>query len=208
VEGGLSLNQPAPAGGLQVTLTSSNPAQLVFAPTPTSAGQGTLTLTVPAGSTNVPYYVHALGSSGTVTYTASAAGYANGTASATLTPSGVVISNDTLVPFLIIPSGQPTGTLLVNMAQLNSADNKVNTLQMLRGGLSLNVTLTSANTSIATVTSPVTITGGDPDGVSTNVQRKAVGQTTINVAQPAGFTAASNLPADQNPMPSIQVFVQ
>jgi hypothetical protein len=209
VEGGLVLNQPAPAGGLEVTLTSSNPTQLVLSATPAAAGAGTLKVTVPAGSTGISYYVQALGSSGTLTYTASAAGYANGTASATLTPSGVVISDSTLLPFLIIPNGTTTGTILVNMAQLNPANNKVQTLQSLRGGLSLNVTLTSANTSIATVTSPVTITGGsDPSSVSTPVQRKAIGQTTLSVTQPSGYTAATNLASDQNPMPSIQVFVQ
>jgi hypothetical protein len=203
-EGALVLNQPAPAGGLVVTLTSSNPSLLTLAATPTSAGSGTLNITVPAGSNSMPYYVYALGSSGTVSYSASAAGYANGTASVTLTPSGVVVSDQFLLPFMTVPGG--AATVLVNMAQLNPGDNKFSSIQMLRGGLSLNVTLTSGNTAVATIPSPVTITGGNnPGGVATTLTRKSVGTTTITVTQPAGYTAATNVIGEQDPMPILQV---
>jgi hypothetical protein len=207
-EGLVILNQAAPAGGLPVTLTS-NSAQLRLAATPSAVGQNSIQITVPAGSTNAPYYVHSLAASGTATYTATASGYGNGNASVALTPSGVVVSDTSGLPFLTIFSGSSTATVRVNMAQLKSSDSSYESTQVLRGGLSLNVTLNSANPAIATVDSPVTITGGAaPAGITTTVRRAGVGSTVISVTQPPGYTAATNLIGAQKPMPTMQINVQ
>src|SRR4051794_40914633 len=69
----LALDEPAPEGGLEVTLTSSDPARLKFSVAPEDAGSATLKLKLKAGYTHSPdYYIQGFAASGTVTYTASA----------------------------------------------------------------------------------------------------------------------------------------
>jgi hypothetical protein len=204
-EGSIVLNQPAPAGGLAVTLTSSSPSQLRFAPSATANGSGTLQITVPQGNTTAPYFVQGIGSSGTVTYTATASGYLDGTATITLTPSGVVVSDTNRIPFMSVPN-DGTAEALVMMAQLDPVTNAYVDAQPLRGGLNLNVTLTSGNTGIATVPSSVTIEGGAAAGATTaTVTGKGVGSTNITVTQPPGYVAAASI--GFNPRPSVQVNV-
>jgi hypothetical protein len=62
--------------------------------------------------------------------------------------------------------------------------------QALAGGMSLQVTLTSGNTAVGTVTSPVTIAGGT-DTATSQFTPVAVGQTTITVNTPAGYSLPS-----------------
>jgi hypothetical protein len=208
IQGSLILSQAAPSGGLAVTLTSSDASLLRFAVNATDAGQGTLQITVPAGQTVASFYLQALGSSGTVTYKASAAGYADGNATILLTPSGVVLSDAvTGFPFLFASVGS-TVSMSVNMAQLNPADNTFQATQQLRGGLSLSVTVNTANSAIATVDSPVTIAGGaDPTTITTVVHGVGPGTTALTVTQPPGYVAATNGIPPFNPKPSINVSV-
>jgi hypothetical protein len=202
------LSQPAPSGGLTVTLTSSDASLLRFGVNATDAGQGTLQITVPAGNTVANFYLQGLGSSGTVTYKASAVGYADGNATIILTPSGVVLSDAvTGFPFLSVASGS-TVTMSVNMAQLNPADNTFQATQQLRGGLTLNVTVNTGNSAVATVDSPVTIAGGaDPTTITTLVHGVGPGTTSVTVTQPPGYVAATNGIFAFKPMPSINVSV-
>jgi hypothetical protein len=163
---------------------------------------------VPAGSTTATYYVQALANSGTATYTASATGYAPGESTVELTPSGVVLSSDLNNPFVTIPTGVNQAPVRVNMAQLSPIDNKIEVLQSLRGGLNLNVTLSTGNTAIATITSPIAITGGAPtDSITRQVVRAGVGMTTLTATQPPGFVNSANVITDFKPMPTIQVNV-
>ena len=207
MQGTVILNQAAPAGGLTVTLTSNNPGALLLAATATDAGQGSIQVTVPAGATTATYYVQALGSTGTATYKASASGYADGNGTIQLTPSGVVLSSTSNLPFLSASTGG-TVNMKVNMAQLNAADNTFNQAQQLRGGLTLNVTVNTGNGGIATVDSPVTIAGGaDPTTITTVVHGTGAGQTPVTAIQPPGYTAATNGIPPFNPKPSINVTV-
>lgn len=203
--GTLILTQPAPAGGLVVTLTS-NSSQLWLAPSATVAGQNSIQITVPAGSTSAIYYVQALGNSGPATYRAAATGYQEGTTTVNLTPSGVVLSSAFDTPFLTLPPGTDTATVVVSMAQLDAVENKYVARQQLRGGFSLQVTLRSENAGIGTIDSPVTINGGaDPLATTTTVRRVGTGTTFVTAVQPPGFVAATNLIFEFRPMPSIQL---
>jgi hypothetical protein len=207
IQGTVILSQPAPAGGLTVTLTSNNPSLLLLAVAATDAGQSSIQVNVPASGTTATYYVQALGSTGTATYKASATGYADGNGSIQLTPSGVVLSSTFDIPFLSVASGS-TVDMKVNMAQLNAADNTFNQVQQLRGGLTLNVTVNTGNGGIATVDSPVTIAGGaDPTTITTVVHGIGSGQTPVTATQPPGYTAATNTVFAFKPMPSINVTV-
>lgn len=66
-------------GGVTVTLTSSNPGVLLLSPDGTTAGTGSINISVPNGSTSFGYYVQGVeGQTGTVNITATASGFTNG----------------------------------------------------------------------------------------------------------------------------------
>jgi hypothetical protein len=90
----VQLGAPAPAGGLAVTLASSNGAVLrVSDAGATSVGAASAVLTVPQGQTQASFYIHGVeGQTGSATVTASAPGFTNGTGSVTELPPSIDIS--------------------------------------------------------------------------------------------------------------------
>jgi len=169
---------------VQVTLQSSSPL-LKLSATPTAAGSSSITVTVPAGQRTATYYIQAFGSTGSATYTGMAAGYAPPTATVYFAPSGVVIFGYSTVS---LTGGAKTFTLYP--VYLDATTGAPIDSQMLAGGLSLTVPLTSSNPSVGTVPSTVSISGGSSNGdvVFTPV---ATGSTTVSVTQPAGWATPS-----------------
>ena len=169
---------------VQVTLQSSSPL-LKLSATPTAAGSSSITVTVPAGQRTATYYIQAFGSTGSATYTGMAAGYAPPTATVYFAPSGVVIFGYSTVS---LTGGAKTFTLYP--VYLDATTGAPIDSQMLAGGLSLTVPLTSSNPSVGTVPSTVSISGGSSNGdvVFTPV---ATGFTTVSVTQPAGWATPS-----------------
>jgi hypothetical protein len=184
------LGAPAPAGGLSLTLTS-NSGLLRLSTSETAAGSGSITINVPAGQSVANFYIQSLGDTGTATYTATAPGYAPRTATVLLSPSGVVIEGPLGFGFPLTTTmalgAQPLAlhTFLLEPGSLSPL-----MPQALAGGMSLQVTLTSGNTAVGTVTSPVTIAGGT-DTATSQFTPVAVGQTTITVNTPAGYSLPS-----------------
>src|SRR5574341_848043 len=90
-------NQPAPAGGLVVTLTSTDAMRLRVAetPIPAAGGNGVLTVLIPEGSTSAPFSLQGVeGTSGTAMVMASASGYQAGTSAAvSIEPPVLTLSN-------------------------------------------------------------------------------------------------------------------
>ena len=86
--GSLQTANPGP-GPLTVHLVSSQPSVLLLAPNATTLGTPTLDVQVPANQSGFSYTILGLeGTSGTVTITASASGYTNGTAAVTVAQPG------------------------------------------------------------------------------------------------------------------------
>jgi hypothetical protein len=100
-----NLAAPAPTANFPVTLVSGNP-NLLLAPNASTAGTGSITLTLAQGVQSFPFYVQGKeGLTGTtsVTVTGSAAGFANGTANMSLVQGaldliGVPANTTTLSP--------------------------------------------------------------------------------------------------------------
>jgi hypothetical protein len=187
---------PAASADVLVTLTSNSPANLLLSTTPTAAGFSSITVTIPAGFTSASYFAQALSASGTVTHTASSPNFNPRTATITLAPSGVVIAgpNGLGAPFFNASVSGGAVPVTVYMAMLNpgSPSSFSGTTQALRGGLaSLQVSLSSTNTGVGTIASPVTITSGSDNAV-TQFTPVSQGSTTVSVATPAGFTTSSN----------------
>jgi hypothetical protein len=68
---GISLGAAAPPGGVQVTLTSSDPTRVLLSTSRTAAGSGSITLQINAGSSfSTAYYAQSLTDTGSVTITA------------------------------------------------------------------------------------------------------------------------------------------
>jgi hypothetical protein len=206
----VGLGQPAQAGGQPVTLTSNNSSLLLLSATATGAGSPSISMTIPAGSLSATYYAQGLGSSGTVTHTASAPTFTTATATTPLAPSGVVIVGPTgsqnfsasVANGCLLSSGLVACQMTVSMAVLNTSVASCASQsaappcflgpQALRGGLaSVQVSLASTSTGVGTIPSPVTIVAGS-DHVVTTFKPVSPGSTTLFLTTPAGFTASSN----------------
>lgn len=179
------LSDPAPSpGGVDVTITSSDPSKVVLSSDPTQAGAASATVHVNGGTRGLPnFYVQALASSGSVTLTAKGTGLTDSTTTITLAPSGFVIVNSS------INSGS-TGdsTVTVGTSVLDASLNPTGAHQAVRPGTApVNVNISSANTGIATVTSPV-VFGGNTSTATSTFHPVAAGNTTISIQTPTGFS--------------------
>src|SRR6202162_3128744 len=129
--GTVTLANAAPAGGAVVALTSSN----------TSAATVPSSVTVPAGTTSTTFSIttHPVGSSTSVTITAS---YLTGTKTATLTVTPAVLTSVSVSPASVSGGTSSTGTVSLN----GSAP-----------AAGATVTLSSSNPSVAAVPSSVAV---------------------------------------------------
>ena len=190
--GTLLLGQAAPLGGVQVTISSNSP-DLLLATSATAAGTNSIVLTIPAGQTSGSYYLQSRASSGSPTYTASAAGFQVRTATVEMAPSGVTITGPfgPGFPFaLTVAGGTRPATVAIGL--LDPANNTFVVPQSLSGGLSLVVTLNNSNVNAATLASQVTIAGGIAV-VDVPVQPVSAGSTLISIPLPVGYTQPRTL---------------
>jgi hypothetical protein len=192
-----SLQSPAPVGGTTVTLTSADPSKLLLAPNATTVGMASITVNVAQGGTGFSYFVQALDDTGTVQVTASAPGFANGSGTVTLHPSGFYIGT----PSTDISANtlDANTNLVVCVARLNPATLNYAAQGTLRFGITpVSVGMTSSDTAVGLIVgSPRTIAGNSNCTPSTGaLQFDPVGAGTTILAMgptPAGFSAPSNL---------------
>ena len=192
VQTSVSLQAPAPTGGVQITVTSAEPSRVLLATSNTGPGSAQITLPVNAGSSSssTPIFVQALDGTGTVQVTASAPGYASQAATMTLAPSGFVI-NPFQVGNFTTTTFSPNTTIQIAPALLNTSLNFVTT-QTVRSGLTpISVPVTAVDqpgsSGVGTIVgSPAIFNGGD---TFKNLQfdPAAAGLSHIQVGTPAGF---------------------
>jgi hypothetical protein len=183
------LGAPAPAGGVSVNLTSSDPTKLTLTLNPLTAGSGAVTLVYPAGSTtpsNGAVYFAGLASAGTVTLTASAPGFITGTFPIALTPSGFAISGGTTTTNLSPPS-----IVYVNMVGLDPTSLSVISYPNLRpGAKSVTVNLSNDNTVVGSLgAASVTVTSKSAGQATTTFTPLNPGTSNITAATPTGYKA-------------------
>jgi len=161
--GTFTLPTAAPAGGLVVTLTSSNESAITIAPA---------TVTLNAGDTTGSFTYTSVGA-GAATLRASAPGYTDGTISETTATNFITLGT--------LPSAPGAAqTLPITLSQPAPA-----------GGLT--VTLTSSNSAVATVSGSATFAAGatSPSN-SPNIQIKSFGTATIT-AMATGYAPDSRV---------------
>jgi hypothetical protein len=202
IQGSVSLAVAAPAGGVQLTLTSADPARLVLSTSSTAQGTGQLVLPINAGATSpsTPVFVQALDGTGTVQITSSAPGYASQITTMTLAPSGFVIHPSLLGNFSTTTFSGTTA-LPIYSAQLNPVAGAGNLnfsqTQALRGGLGpVSVTVMATDQAGgpgvgAIVGSPAVFNGGDTNK-SLAFDPAVAGTTQIQVVPPSGFSTPTN----------------
>jgi hypothetical protein len=184
----VTLDEVAPATGLEITLTSSDPSRVMFSRTAEGDGSASIKLTVRAGYRDSPdYYIQGLGKSGAVSYTASAPGFANSSGTVTLAPSGVILARSGMgVPTLLTTTGAKTN-LLVYSALLDSEMNFVHP-QPVAGGRSVSVSVTSSNVKVGVaVPAAVTIAGGSASA-GIEFRPSMAGETMLLLSVPQGFS--------------------
>jgi hypothetical protein len=219
--GNIALGEMAPAGGVKVTLTSSDPSKLVLAGKEDQVGSASLTVTVPEGKFTAPYFLQALGDSGEVTYEAAAPGFRSRTARLGLAPSGLIVAFSHYGPpdeamvlrkgaladsrefFVSLAEAKEQKTYLtVYTAYLHPDTGRVAdiTVQPLRPGATATAILNSSNPEVAGIESPVTIRSGATHANS-QFSPKVKGTTVISVQTPSGFASpknATSVPATVN----------
>jgi hypothetical protein len=180
-----------PAGPIDVTVASQDSGVLLLSKTPTGPGSPSITMTLQAGFTVTPvFYLQALANSGSANYRASAPGFGEKIGTVSLAPSGVVIAGPFGVGAPSFPTtpGAPNTTITVHPALLDQALNYVG-VQPVRGGLSVDVAVTSSNQLVGRVTnSPVTIASGS-DTATTEFDPLNAGTTALTAEVPPGFSA-------------------
>ncbi len=168
-QGSVALNGAAPAGGIVVTLSSSNTA---VATVPAS-------VTVAAGATSATFTVttRTVTSSTSITISASYGG-ATQTASLTVTPS-TILSSLTLNPTSVVGGNSSQGTVTLNGPAPS-------------GGAV--VTLSSSNTAVATVPASVTVPAGATSATFTVTTSAVTTATSSTIsASYGGATATATL---------------
>jgi hypothetical protein len=150
--GAFTVRLGAPAVGVPavVTLTSSAPGVLQLAPTATSVGAGTITLTIPVGQTTANFHIQGVeGQRGIATITATAAGYTKGASTAEVVPA--------LIDIVSLPSSIAAAAVNAPFSVRVGAGNATGTImsieQAVRAGGSLTVTVTNSNAAAARLVS-------------------------------------------------------
>ena len=208
----LCLGEPAPPGGLKVTLSSSDGSKLLISGKETELGSATVTLIIPEGKSTAPYYLQGLGDSGDVTYTAEAPGFRSRTAKVRLTPSGFIVAYERYGPpdeAAVLRPGAANDERRFYVSAASAKDKPIHvvvwsvhldpqshlaadiTVQALRPGVTATVNLKSSNPEVATVESPLTITPGSNHAAS-RFTPVGKGVTVITLATPLGFSTPKN----------------
>lgn len=190
----VKLSAPAPTGGLTVVVTSGDSKQVLLSASSQTAGSASITLPVQAGRTSTQeFYVQGLGSSGSVTYTATSAGFGSGSGTVSLGPSTFVLNG----PFglgidFVTTTGAEFPMLTIYPALVQSTGELIE-FQQVQGGLSVDVPVSSSVPSVGTIVkSPVKLTGGS-GSATTQFRPMAAGSTIIQAETVAGFAATSRL---------------
>jgi len=208
----LVLGEPAPAGGLKVTLASHDGSKLLLSSKEDEPGAASIDVTVPAGESRVLYYLQSLADSGDVSYHAEAAGFRSRTATVGLTKSGVIITYADIGPpeegnvlrpaavryrpemFVSIAESkkQPVRvvawTAYIDRETGRAADF---TIQPVRAGVTVDVELTTSNPAVGTPESPLTIIPGSNRAIATFTPLSQ-GKAVISVNTPRGFSTPKN----------------
>jgi putative flippase GtrA len=180
----------APAGGVTVTLTSTNPSLLMLSASSTDPGAAAIQVTIPEGQGSAWFYVRGMADSGSASVNASADGYAPDSTTVELGPSGVVVQgNNNDFHYVMLTMGPQPVTVMT--ALLDPSTHAAVEEQTLQPGLTLTASLSVDDATVGTIVSPVTITGGSSSALADFTPLRRA-QTYVRLATPPGYTQSSD----------------
>lgn len=198
----LPASSPTP---VTVTITSSNPAVALISKSGTTVGSASLTYTnVTSAGYLATFYIQGK-TTGTTTLTVTATGYTAGTSTITVNPSGFVFYGGYNSGISTTTLATPYG-LTIYPAILNNDLSYYTTSTVSPGVGPVSLSVTSATTSVGTIsTSPVIFNPGD-SSQQTNFKPASAGTTVISLGTPSvtsfnkstsfqSFTATVTTPA-------------
>jgi hypothetical protein len=168
-----------PSSPVTVTITSNSPSIATVSTDPTAAGSATATFSS-ISSTTPYFYIQGI-AQGTTTLTVSASGYANATINVTVNPSGFVLTTTNFTATVGTDTGVSIASALL--------DTNLNFLvvQPVRGGITVSVPMSSDNTPVGTIGTPVSFTANQAGNTAT-FHPVASGTANISVGVPTGFS--------------------
>jgi len=191
----VTLSEPAPLEGLEITVTSSDPSKVRFSAKPDEAGSASLTTVARGNFRATPeFYVQGISDRGSVTYTAKAAGFDSGGATVTLASSALMIAGPSGAKGSFrATAGSRLSKLMVYSAAIDAAGNAVP--QLVAGGFSANLEVAVSDPAVGAISpKSLTIPGGSGSAL-TQFQPLSQGQTTLSLSVSKGFNTAPNYSA-------------
>jgi hypothetical protein len=182
----IKLDEPAPDEGLEITLRSADPNLLRISTTADKLGTASLVIRArPGNRESQEFWFQALGSSGSVTYTANAPGRGSGAGTVTLAPSAILIKGPYPVPKFPTTTGAEPSKIRLIAGRLDSSL-KLSEAQAVISDVSVEVS--NSNVSAGRLAdSPVTIPAGEASAV-TLLQPAGEGDVTFTIKAPPGFS--------------------
>ena len=186
----VKLGEQAPDDGVQITLRSSDPARLRFSKAEDQPGSESITILVRQGyRESREFWLQALDSSGTVTYSAEAPGYEKGTATVTLAPSAIVISGPFKAPKFVTTTGAAPAKISLFAACLDSSM-KIVAEQAVSSTVEL--TVLNSDRKVGHIAEHATIPAGR-SAVVLAFQPASEGETTVALGSLQGFAKAADM---------------
>lgn len=182
----IKLDEPAPDEGLEITLRSADPNLLRISTTANKLGTASLVIRArPGNSESQEFWLQALGSSGSVTYTANAPGRGDGIGTVTLAPSAILIWGPYRVPKFQTTTGAVPSKIRLVAARLDSSL-KLSEVQAVASDIRVEVSNSNASAG-RLADSPVEISAGEGSAV-TLFQPAGEGDVTFAIKAPPGFS--------------------
>ncbi len=178
-----------PPSPVTVTVTSNNTG--IATVTRNGAVEGSAVATFTNVTTQFVGTIYVQGRAlGTTTLTVQAAGYADGTSSVKVDPSGFILNMSDFTTNTFAANTD----IRVDAARLDPVTLNWSQSQEVRGGLAnIQIPITSSNTSVGTIVgSPAVFNAGDVFNQTARFDPANLGTTTISIAQPTGFSVPSN----------------
>jgi hypothetical protein len=183
----ITLGSPAPEGGVDISLVSSDEKKLLISKSPLEEGTPALTLKVRAGFRESPeFWLQAFSDEGTVTYRVSGAGYAEALGTVSLSPSAIILSGPYGSPTLMTNVGASPVRLRLTSVRLNSSqENPVE--QLLAVAPSVDIPIVSSNPKAGKASLPQVTMKAATSTATLDFIPAGEGETTLSAEVPAGF---------------------
>jgi hypothetical protein len=179
----------APPSPVDVTVTIAASSVALLSTDRSAAGSSSVTFSGVSSTSVGTVYVQGL-AVGTTQVTVQAAGYNDDTSSVTVNPSGFWINGSDFTVDIFAGNR----SIQIRSAILNPGTLTRFTDQEVRGGHSVSVDLSNSDDTVGVLTvDPVVFNGGGGVAVNTAFDPLTVGNSTIAVVQPPGFSPPANV---------------